>query len=158
TETLDLVGVYGKWLDGTDCQARVTAARRLGELGRPEAVAALQKARKKRMPHGCGQDEIAEALEALERNRGGSRHGAGDARGLRALRRATERGRPGADLQLRVHLLRRLHGGDEGHLSELRRRAGAQAKAEEEERLRASGVPARRTSTRVSRYFMNRTR
>jgi serine/threonine protein kinase len=68
TETLDLVGVYGKWLDGTDCAARVVAARRLGELGRPQAVSALQKARKKKMPHGCGQDEIAEALKVLERN------------------------------------------------------------------------------------------
>jgi len=68
TETLDLVGVYGKWLDGTDCAARVVAARRLGELGMPQAVAALQKARKKKMPHGCGQDEIAEALKVLERN------------------------------------------------------------------------------------------
>jgi len=68
TETLDLVGVYGKWLDGSDCPARVVAARRLGELGRPQAVAALQKARKKKMPHGCGQDEIAEALKVLERN------------------------------------------------------------------------------------------
>ena len=68
TETLDLVGVYGKWLEGTDCQVRGMAARRLGELGRPEAVSALQKARKKKMPHGCGQDEIAEALKALERN------------------------------------------------------------------------------------------
>ena len=68
TETLDLVGVYGKWLDGTDCAARVVAARRLGELGRPQAVAALQKARKRKMPHGCGQDEIAEALKVLERN------------------------------------------------------------------------------------------
>jgi serine/threonine protein kinase len=68
TETLDLVGVYGKWLDGTDCPARVVAARRLGELGRPQAVSALQKARKKKMPHGCGQDEIAEALKVLERN------------------------------------------------------------------------------------------
>ncbi len=68
TETLDLVGVYGKWLDGSDCQARVLAARRLGELGRPQAVAALQKARKKKMPHACGQDEIAEALKVLEGN------------------------------------------------------------------------------------------
>jgi hypothetical protein len=68
TETLDLVGVYGKWLDGSDCGARVMAARRLGELGRPQAVAALQKARKKKMPQHCGQDEIAEALKALERN------------------------------------------------------------------------------------------
>jgi len=68
TETLDLVGVYGKWLDGTDCPARVVAARRLGELGRPQAVAALQKARKKKMPHGCGQDEITGALKILERN------------------------------------------------------------------------------------------
>jgi len=68
TETLDLVGVYGKWLDGTDCPARVVAARRLGELGRPQAVAALQKAKKRKMPHDCGQDEIAEALKVLERN------------------------------------------------------------------------------------------
>jgi hypothetical protein len=68
TETLDLVGVYGVWLDATDCEARIVAARRLGELGRPQAVAALQKARKKRMPHGCGQDEIAEALKVLDRN------------------------------------------------------------------------------------------
>jgi hypothetical protein len=68
TETLDLVGVYGKWLDGTDCPARVAAARRLGELGRPQAVAALQKAKKRKMPRDCGQDEIAEALKALERN------------------------------------------------------------------------------------------
>ena len=68
TETLDLVGAYRAWLDGTDCPARVAAARRLGELGRPEAVSALQKARKKRMPHACGQDEIAEALKVLERN------------------------------------------------------------------------------------------
>jgi len=68
TETLDLVGVYGGWLQGTDCAARVVAARRLGELGRPQAVAALQKARKMRMPHGCGQDEIAEALKVLDRN------------------------------------------------------------------------------------------
>ena len=68
TETLDLVGVYGKWLDGTDCPARVVAARRLGELGRPQAVAALQKAKKRKMPHGCGQDEISEALKVLERN------------------------------------------------------------------------------------------
>jgi len=68
TETLDLVSVYGGWLDGTDCAVRIAAARRLGELGRPEAVAALQKARKKRMPHACGQDEIAAALKALDRN------------------------------------------------------------------------------------------
>jgi serine/threonine protein kinase len=68
TETLDLAGVYGKWLEGTDCQARATAARRLGELGRPDSVSALQKARKRKMPHGCGQDEIAESLKALERN------------------------------------------------------------------------------------------
>jgi serine/threonine protein kinase len=68
TETLDLVGAYGKWLEGTDCQARVAAARRLGELGRPQAVAALQKARKKKVPHNCGQDEIAEALKVLEGN------------------------------------------------------------------------------------------
>ena len=68
TETLDLVGVYGKWLDGTDCPARVVAARRLGELGRPEAISALQKARKRKMPQRCGQDEIAEALKVLERN------------------------------------------------------------------------------------------
>jgi hypothetical protein len=68
TETLDLVSVYGGWLDGTDCAARIAAARRLGELGRPEAVAALQKARKKRMPHACGQDEIAAALKVLDRN------------------------------------------------------------------------------------------
>ncbi len=68
TETLDLVGVYGGWLEGTDCAARIVAARRLGELGRPQAIAALQKARKKRMPHGCGQDEIAEALKVLDRN------------------------------------------------------------------------------------------
>jgi len=68
TETLDLVAVYGSWLDGTDCAARIVAARRLGELGRPQAVGALQKARKKRVPHGCGQDEIAGALKVLERN------------------------------------------------------------------------------------------
>jgi serine/threonine protein kinase len=68
TETLDLVAVYGKWLEGTECSARVMAARRLGELGRPEAVSALQKARKRKMPHGCGQEEIAEALKVLERN------------------------------------------------------------------------------------------
>ena len=68
TETLDLVGVYAKWLDGADCPARVLAARRIGELGRPEAVSALQKARKRKMPHGCGQDEIAEALKVLDRN------------------------------------------------------------------------------------------
>jgi hypothetical protein len=68
TETLDLVGVYGKWLEGADCQARATAARRLGELGRPEAVSALQKARKRKMSPRCGQDEIAESLKALERN------------------------------------------------------------------------------------------
>jgi len=68
TETLDLVAVYGAWLDGSDCATRIVAARRLGELGRPEAVAALQKARKKKMPHGCGQDEIAAALKVLDRN------------------------------------------------------------------------------------------
>jgi hypothetical protein len=68
TETLDLVGVYGKWLDGSDCPARVVAARRLGELGRPQAVAALQKARKRKVPPRCGQDEIAEALKVLEGN------------------------------------------------------------------------------------------
>jgi hypothetical protein len=44
------------------------AARRLGELGRPEAISALQKARKRKMPQRCGQDEIAEALKVLERN------------------------------------------------------------------------------------------
>ena len=68
TETLDLVAVYGNWLDGTDCTARIAAARRLGELGRPEAVNALQKAKKKKMRPGCGQDEIAAALKSLERN------------------------------------------------------------------------------------------
>ena len=68
TETLDLVSVYGGWLDGNDCAVRTIAARRLGELGRPQAVAALQKARRKRMPHGCGQDEIAQALKVLDRN------------------------------------------------------------------------------------------
>ena len=68
TETLDLVGVYGRWLDGSDCPARIAAARRLGELGRPEAVDVLQRARKKKAPHACGQDEIAAALKALERN------------------------------------------------------------------------------------------
>jgi hypothetical protein len=68
TETMDLVGVYGRWLDGMDCPARVAAARRLGELGRPQAVSTLQKARKKKMPRDCGQEEIAEALKVLERN------------------------------------------------------------------------------------------
>ena len=68
TETLDLVALYGGWLDGTDCAARIVAARRLGELGRPEAVAALQKAKKKRLRPGCGQDEVVAALRALERN------------------------------------------------------------------------------------------
>ncbi len=67
TETLDLATLYGGWLDGTDCAARTVAARRLGELGLPEAVAALQRARKRKMPHGCGQEEIAAALRALER-------------------------------------------------------------------------------------------
>jgi len=67
-ETLDLVAVYGGWLDGTDCAARIVAARRLGELGRPEAVAALQRAKKKRLRPGCGQDEVVAALRALERN------------------------------------------------------------------------------------------
>ena len=68
TETLDLVAVYGNWLDGADCPARIAAARRLGEMGRPEAVNALQKAKKKKMRPGCGQDEIAAALKSLERN------------------------------------------------------------------------------------------
>ncbi len=68
TETLDLMALYGSWLDGTDCAARIVAARRLGELGRPEAVAALQKAKKKRLRPGCGQDEVVAALRALERN------------------------------------------------------------------------------------------
>jgi len=68
TETMDLVGVYGRWLEGMDCPARVAAARRLGELGRPQAVSTLQKARKKKMPRDCGQEEIAEALKVLERN------------------------------------------------------------------------------------------
>ena len=68
TETLDLVAVYGNWLEGTDCPARIAAARRLGELGRAEAVSALQKAKKKKMRPGCGQDEIAAALKVLERN------------------------------------------------------------------------------------------
>jgi len=68
TEPMDLVAVYRGWLDGIDCPARIVAARRLGELGRPEAVGALQKAKKRKMPHGCGQDEIAAALRALERN------------------------------------------------------------------------------------------
>jgi hypothetical protein len=68
TETLDLVAVYGNWLEGTDCAARIAAAHRLGELGRPEAVNALQKAKKKKMRPGCGQDEIAAALKSLERN------------------------------------------------------------------------------------------
>jgi serine/threonine protein kinase len=67
TDTLDLVSVYGAWLESSDCAARTAAARRLGELGRPEAVAILQKARKRKMPHGCGQDEIAAALRALDR-------------------------------------------------------------------------------------------
>src|SRR5262249_22129808 len=67
TDTLDLVGVYGAWLESSDCTARTAAARRLGELGRPEAVAILQKAKKRKMPHGCGQDEIAGALRALDR-------------------------------------------------------------------------------------------
>jgi hypothetical protein len=67
TETLDLVSLYGAWLDSSDCPARTVAARRLGELGRSEAVGALQRARKRKMPHGCGQDEIAAALRALEK-------------------------------------------------------------------------------------------
>ena len=67
TDTLDLVSVYGGWLESSDCNARTLAARRLGELGRPEAVALLQKAKKKKMPHGCGQDEIAAALKALDK-------------------------------------------------------------------------------------------
>jgi hypothetical protein len=68
TETLDLVAAYGGWLEGVDCPARIVAARRLGELVRPEAVSALQKARKRKMPHGCGQDEIVTALKALGRD------------------------------------------------------------------------------------------
>ena len=67
TDTLDLVAVYGAWLESSDCTARTAAARRLGELGRPEAVALLQKAKKRKMPHGCGQDEIAAALKALDK-------------------------------------------------------------------------------------------
>jgi hypothetical protein len=30
-------------------------------------VAFLKKAKQRKMPHGCGQDEIAAALRALER-------------------------------------------------------------------------------------------
>jgi hypothetical protein len=68
TESLDLIAVYGAWLDGTDCPARIVAARRLGDLGRREAVTALEKAKKKRLRPGCGQDEVVAALRALERN------------------------------------------------------------------------------------------
>lgn len=67
TDTLDLVQVYGAWLDGSDCATRTVAARRLGELGKPEAVGLLQKARKRKLPHGCGQEEITAALRALDR-------------------------------------------------------------------------------------------
>src|SRR5262249_62266891 len=67
TDTLDLVSVYGAWLESSDCAARTAAARRLGELGRPEAVALLQKARKRKMPHGRRPDQIAGALRALDR-------------------------------------------------------------------------------------------
>src|SRR5262249_32948481 len=67
TDTLDLVSVYGAWLESSDCNARTAAARRLGELGRPEAGAPVQKGRNRKMPRGCGQDEIAGALRALDR-------------------------------------------------------------------------------------------
>jgi hypothetical protein len=60
-----LATLYGGWLEQKDCAARVTAARRLGELGGPEAVAALQRARKKAKA-GCGLDEMSAALRQLE--------------------------------------------------------------------------------------------
>jgi hypothetical protein len=60
-----LSALYSGWLEQKDCPARATAARRLGELGRGDAVAALQRARKKARS-GCGLEEMNGALRLLE--------------------------------------------------------------------------------------------
>ena len=110
------------WLDGTDCAARVVAARRLGELGRPEAVAALQKARRR-----SGRDRAAARTRSSRRFRPSS--GTEEAPDM-ALEMRPVCERCGAALtpdgparicSLRMHVLRRLHRGDEGRLPELRR-------------------------------------
>jgi hypothetical protein len=64
-----LAALYGGWLEQKDCVVRATAARRLGELGRPEAVSTLQRARKKART-GCGLEEMNAALRLLEPHTG----------------------------------------------------------------------------------------
>jgi len=62
--------LYAGWLEQKDCAARALAARRLGELGATEELAALQRARKKAKP-GCGLEEMTSAVRQLEAHAAG---------------------------------------------------------------------------------------
>ena len=65
SDASELSALYTGYLENKDCAVRAVAARRLGELGRADAVAALLRARKKARV-GCGLDEINAAVRALE--------------------------------------------------------------------------------------------
>lgn len=75
TEGLDLVELYSTALASENCAVRAKAARRLGALGDPDAVPALQKLAgqpKEKQPSGsknCGQNEAAAALRTLKRSK-----------------------------------------------------------------------------------------
>ena len=63
---MQLVRRYANSLGSSNCAVRVKAARRLAELGDPEAIGALRelsetpKEEAKGQSVGCGQDEAAE--------------------------------------------------------------------------------------------------
>ncbi|MBI3183774.1 MAG: protein kinase [Myxococcales bacterium] len=62
---------YAASLESLDCEVRAAAARRLGELGDPEAIPSLRELsespKEERSGKGCGQDEAADAIRALKR-------------------------------------------------------------------------------------------
>jgi serine/threonine protein kinase len=68
TETLDLVGVYGKWLEGRTAQPGWWRRGGWASSGGRRRWRRCRRPRSARCRTACGQDEIAEALKALERN------------------------------------------------------------------------------------------
>ncbi|MGO9829860.1 MAG: serine/threonine-protein kinase [Myxococcaceae bacterium] len=61
----ELSRLYANWLEQKDCAERAVAARRLGELGATDQLAALQRARKKAKA-GCGLEEMTSAVRQLD--------------------------------------------------------------------------------------------
>lgn len=75
TDGLDLVKLYTRSLESTNCGVRARAARRLAALGDTSAVSALEQLSKLPRdkavlgPKNCGQDEAEDALRALKKKK-----------------------------------------------------------------------------------------